>query len=263
MGLECPYGVRIRLDFLVATPTVTKIAPNPDLSSAREYQAATEELRETIAVLVKERQQLRRQRLINLILIGFAISIPFHLALIVYLASVRMAGPPGPGPEEVVVDFAVLSDAELEDLSDGLELDSLDSPEVEESAIFDETTAPEMDTAAVALVTDTDLSGAIPTPGGGAGLGQSDAVGGGMAGGASFFGVTSRGRRFAYIVDISGSMKSNDKFPVAMSELKRSIAALPDYASFVVLLYSNVLKAPPIQSDWLHAASPGSSARLT
>jgi hypothetical protein len=237
-----------------------------DLHSAplidQQNPAGVDDLRRTIVLLVAERRRQRRQRVVNLILIGFAISIPFHLAIIVYLASVRLAGPPSSGPEETIVEFAVLSESELEDLGEQDELESLDVPEIEEMAAFSESISEELDNAAVAMELATDLSGAVPTPGGGAGLGQSDAVGGGMAGGASFFGVSSRGRRFAYIVDISGSMDSNDKFPIAMSELKRSIKALPDYASFVVLLYSNILRTPPMQNNWFKA-NPSSISRVT
>ena len=223
---------------------------------------STDELRRTVALLVEERRRSRRQRFTNLLLIGFAISIPFHLSIIIYLASVRMAGPPSSGPEEMVVEFAVLSESELEDLGEKDELEALDTPEVEELSTFSESLSEDLDTAAVALTVSADLSGAVPTPGGGAGLGQSDAVGGGLAGGASFFGVSSRGRRFAYIVDISGSMNAGDKFPIAMAELKRSIKALPDYASFVVLLYSNILRVPPMQSNWFNA-NPSVIARVT
>ena len=230
-------------------------------SADRQNPVGTDDLRRSISQLVEDRRRHRRQRVVNLILIGFAISIPFHLSIIVYLASVRLAGPPASGPEETIVEFAVLSESELEDLGEEDELESLDVPEIEEMAAFSESIAEELDNAAVAMELTTDLSGAVPTPGGGAGLGQSDAVGGGMAGGASFFGVSSRGRRFAYIVDISGSMDSNDKFPIAMSELKRSIKALPDYASFVVLLYSNILRAPPMQNDWFRA-NPSSISRV-
>ena len=224
-------------------------------------QATIEQLQRTIEELVEERRKSRRQRFWNLILLGTAISLPFHLAIIVYLASVRMAGPPVEAPPEVLIDFSVIADSELEQIGDPLEVESLDAPEVEEENVFSEMMADDLETISAASVTNMDLSGAVPSPGGGAGLGQSDAVGGGMAGGASFFGVTSRGRRFAYIVDVSGSMRSNDKFPAAMAELKRSIAALPDYASFVVLLYSNELRVPPFQNGWLRA-TPGSIVRV-
>lgn len=231
-------------------------------ANGREGSGASEDLRRTIELLVRERRRHRRQRIVNLILIGFAISIPFHLAVIVYLASVRLAGPPSTGPEETVVEFAVLSESELEDLGEQEELESLDVPEIEELSAFSEALTEDLDTAAVAMDLSTDLTGAVPTPGGGAGLGQSDAMGGGLAGGASFFGVSSRGRRFAYIVDISGSMNSDDKFPIAMNELKRSIRALPDYASFVVLLYSNILRTPPMQNTWFRA-NPSSVNRVS
>lgn len=222
--------------------------------------AAAEELRVRIAELVAERQKQRRSRLINLVLIGFAISIPFHLAILIYLASVSF-GNPKVTENEIVVDFAVLTESELENMGDSLELESLDAPEVEEVSQFSEILSDELETTAPAFASDSDLTGSIPTPGGGAGFGADDAVGGGQAGGASFFGVTSRGRRFAYIVDVSGSMDDDNKFPLAMAELKRSIAALPDYASFVVLLYSNRLRTPPFQDAWIRA-NPGSVLRV-
>jgi hypothetical protein len=234
---------------------------NPKPTDAHSYQAAADELQRTIAELVAERRRSRRQRLWNLILLGIAISLPFHIAIIAYLASARMAGKPAEAQQEILIDFSVLTEAEFEEIGDPLEVESLDAPEVEEETVFSEMASDELETISAASVTNLDLSGAVPAPGGGAGLGNSDAVGGGMAGGASFFGVSSRGRRFAYIVDISGSMRSNDKFPVAMAELKRSIAALPDYASFVVLLYSNELRVPPFQTGWLRA-TPGTIVRV-
>lgn len=234
---------------------------SPDPIDPRQYQETADQLQQTIAELVEERRRSRRQRLWNLVLLGFAISLPFHLAIIAYLASIRMAGPPDRGNQEVVIDFAVVSETELDSIGEELEIETLDAPEIEDEQVFSEMLSDELETIAAASVTTSDLSGAMPSPGGGAGLSASDAVGGGMAGGASFFGVTSRGRRFAYIVDISGSMRANDKFPVAMAELKRSIAALPDYASFVVLLYESELRVPPFQKNWLRA-TPGTIVRI-
>ena len=60
--------------------------------------------------------------------------------------------------------------------------------------------------------------------------------GGGFAG-TTFFGTRGTGRRFAFIVDKSGSMNAPGKMERAMRELMRSVGALPDHAQFRVLLF--------------------------
>jgi predicted metal-dependent peptidase len=76
--------------------------------------------------------------------------------------------------------------------------------------------------------------------GGNEGFDGAASMSGGAVGGsaARFFGVEARGSRFAYIVDISGSM--NDQ---RMSALKReviaSIAGLLDHAKFTVVTYNS------------------------
>ena len=81
-------------------------------------------------------------------------------------------------------------------------------------------------------------------------------LGGGGGGGTSFFGISSKGTRFAYIVDISGSMGQNRKMETAMQELRRSIESLPDYSYFYILLFSSEIKQPPMQKGWMRARKP-------
>ena len=88
---------------------------------------------------------------------------------------------------------------------------------------------------------------------GGCGDGSCDATLGGGSAGTSFFGVSSRGSRFAYIVDVSGSMGQQRKIHIAMRELARSISELPDYAYFYVVLFSTNAQQPPMQSGWSRA----------
>lgn len=101
--------------------------------------------------------------------------------------------------------------------------------------------------------------GGIVGPGG---AGQGIGVGSGRGGGGtSFFGVGGRGTRFAFIVDVSGSMQMDDRFVVAMNELKRSIAALPDFTSFYVVLYSDDKRIPDWEESWIRA-SKGNILRM-
>ena len=61
------------------------------------------------------------------------------------------------------------------------------------------------------------------------GEGLGTGLGTGSGAGAEFFGIRARGQRFAYVVDISGSMGQNGRLELALGELVRSLAALPDF----------------------------------
>lgn len=62
--------------------------------------------------------------------------------------------------------------------------------------------------------------------------------GAGGSGSTQFFGIESRGHRFLYIVDVSGSMRGM-KLTRLKSELIKSIDALQEYTSFYVIAYNN------------------------
>jgi Mg-chelatase subunit ChlD len=75
-----------------------------------------------------------------------------------------------------------------------------------------------------------------------------------LAGGTSFFGIGGRGSRFAYIVDVSGSMEQDNRIQTALSELARSISALPDSTQYYVVLYSNGAILPQWDTgNWLRS----------
>ena len=97
----------------------------------------------------------------------------------------------------------------------------------------------------------TGAGGGAGAGGGGSGIG--DGLGGGGGGGTSFFGVASKGSRFAFIVDVSGSMEMDRKIQTAMNELAKSVSALPDYAQYYVLLFSSNIVQPPGQKGWTRA----------
>lgn len=80
-------------------------------------------------------------------------------------------------------------------------------------------------------------------------------------GGTTFFGVSARGRRIGYVVDVSASMESGGRLWLALGELKRSLAGLPDYAWFYVALFSGEVIVPPFQRSWQRAV-PGELSRI-
>jgi von Willebrand factor type A domain len=55
---------------------------------------------------------------------------------------------------------------------------------------------------------------------------------------ASFFGIRARGQFFVYVVDCSGSMIDDDRFPRATIELRRSVMALREPQKFEVIFYN-------------------------
>ena len=78
------------------------------------------------------------------------------------------------------------------------------------------------------------VSGGGDIGGIGGGLG-----GGGGGSGASFFGVEARGNRFAFIVDVSGSMGEGEKMPSLRRELIASVGGMQATAQFLVVPFSS------------------------
>lgn len=68
------------------------------------------------------------------------------------------------------------------------------------------------------------------------GEGLDSALGG--EGGASFFGVEARGSRFAYIVDVSGSM-DNERMAALKHELTASVLAMVEQSHFTIVVYNS------------------------
>jgi len=153
--------------------------------------------------------------------------------------------------QPVSIKFAVIQEAELTQLQE-LQFDDLvpEVPfEIQDTAEQDPALdlAPEISAAELEIA----QSGSVPRLTG-SGSGEGLTLEGGGAG-TTFFGVSSRGTRFAYIVDISGSMSDQGKIEVCMRELARSIEVLPDYASFYVVLFNSEITAPPMQKGWTRA----------
>ncbi len=174
--------------------------------------------------------------------------IHFVLGAVASWWTVRFDGADAGGKEGELVEFAVMTEAELASLSESaLSVESPDVPQPEESALsdlalFDETASAALDQLAAEQV-EIDIevgAGDIGADSGEVGEG----AGAGSFGGASFFGLAAQGTRFAYIVDISASMKDDGKLETTQRELVRSIEALPENGEFLIVLYSD--KAAPL-----------------
>jgi len=192
----------------------------------------------------------RRRFIERATLMGLAISVGIHLIILLMAALITVdfgfADAGGGNLDEV--DFAVLTSADLAMTS---------SPKVEFES-FEVAITPNDSVIEIDLMSDTstdqsvdDLADSIApslNPGGGS-LTSIDATtgsaGAGTGDGASFFGLEAQGRRFAYIVDVSGSMNSMTgdgeltRWELTRAELLRSISGLDENADFYVVLYSS------------------------
>ena len=73
-----------------------------------------------------------------------------------------------------------------------------------------------------------------------------------MIANTSFFGQTAQGQRFAFILDMSGSMQGQ-RWARCTRELGAALAALPPTAEFVLVLFSQGLLEPPGAGGWIPA----------
>ena len=224
------------------------MSANPNQARLREKISR---LRETIRRLEEERELLIRRRRRNLLIVGVALSIVAHVGLMLYLNSLRRAVPSAPGAQPVALTFSVLHDEELTRLQE-TEFEELVPDIPWEYEDVSPAEAQELSAQVSAASLEIAATGAVPALGGSGGGEGGPTLGGGGAG-TSFFGVSSRGTRFAYIVDVSGSMGQKRKLDVCMRELARSIETLPDYAHFYVVLYSSETATPPVQRGWTRA----------
>jgi hypothetical protein len=92
----------------------------------------------------------------------------------------------------------------------------------------------------------------------GGGIGQGQGVGGGGGGGgASFFGVEATGNRFAFVVDVSGSMSVGGKIERLRAELSRSVDAMLQNSHFVIVPFSSGAQPLGGKAGWTEATDRG------
>jgi hypothetical protein len=223
--------------------------PGQQAREIADLRSNVRQLQQAIQVLEDERDEMISRRFRRLLIFGVGISLVLHIGLMVWLSMVRTAGAAGPGAQEVSYEFAIVDEEQLDQMEEAA-FDDLEPEQSEPAQNLDATelepTTPTVDMAVAA-------AGSVPTLGAsGEGTGGEIGLGGG-GGSASFFGVGGKGQRFAFIVDISGSMANDRKFEIAMRELARSIEALPDFAHFHVILFESQTIQPPVQTGWLRA----------
>lgn len=197
-------------------------------------------------------------------LAGVAASVLVHLValLIAAIFTVDLSGSDAGGTAGQTVDFAIMSEAELAEMTDdatrvsATHAPDLAAPSLEDIELSGEQTGGEIDALMQELV-DLDVAGGGGDISSGS-LDDAASGGGGLSGdGASFFGVEAQGNRFAYIVDISTSMNADDKMEQTKRELARSISGLAETAEVVVVLYSSGPVALTGEVEWVRADNRG------
>lgn len=201
---------------------------------------------------------------------GLGISVLFHLLLLIIAAivTVDFGFADVGGGEAGDVDFAILTQADLADLM---------SPEIEYEN-FEVAVTPNEQSIELDLLSDisqdqsvSDLADSIAPSlesGGGSLESINSSTGNAGAGtgeGASFFGLEAQGRRFAYIVDVSGSMGALTgegvvtRWELTRSEIIRSIQSFDQNAEFYIVLYSTNTVSLFGNDKWIRAEKKNKS----
>ncbi len=186
---------------------------------------------------------------VNASLVGLVASISIHFIIALLAAGIVVAVGDGfgtGGPRGVEVGVELLTETELTSLEEAAISGSAPADDA-----LPEFQAPQVDLSG-GVAAGTGASGATSdlegmggaglggSGGGGDGIEDGGGFGGGSGGGggAKFFGVEARGSRFAYIVDVSGSM-AGPKLDALRTELRNSIDGLATNSSYVIVLYSS------------------------
>ncbi len=209
----------------------------------------------------EERPGLWRRRAIRALTVGILGSLLLHALFWILATSIWIGGGSrGTGSNVIQIEMAIAPDVELSNATlEELSLDSMEVPEqapdVVAESLLDEVI--EIDPEALETGTES-LDSSIETGGGDIGEGNG-LDGGGSGGGTSFFGIEAQGNRFAYIVDISGSMAFGGKIQSTAKELTSSINKLNSNARFVVVFYNGQAFPLGARKKWTRAAKSGKS----
>lgn len=178
-------------------------------------------------------------------LFALAVSLFVHLALLLWAALVVWGqAPASAATGDGEVPLAVVAESDLETgILSGLAADVPTLENLREPDLGPPAEGPPTDADSQTLeMTDTgEVTGA----------GDVESIGGGSVfgeGGAQFFGVEARGSRFAYVLDVSGSMQG-ERIAELRGALAASINGLYEHARFVVVPYSNTAE-PLAEGEW-------------
>ena len=207
------------------------------------------------------RRMIERATLIG---VGFSIAVHLVIMLIAALVTVDFGFADAGGNKGDDVDFAVMTSAQLaQTQSPQIQHESFEVAAIETESVRVDLLAETLDDSSVSELADSVAPSLNP---GGGSLTSIDATtgsaGAGTGDGASFFGLEAQGRRFAYIVDISGSMTTLtgdgafSRWDLTRGELIRSVDGLDPQAQFTIVLYSSNAIAVFGDGGWADA-SPG------
>lgn len=192
---------------------------------------------------------------------AFCISLGIHVVMLLIAAiwtmGIAHAGG-STGREAGEIDLAIMSEAELGAIEEAAldagspSIGDLSEADVSPDAL--DANLPSVESAVGAAIGDIadQMSGAGGDIGGVSGLGESGAGGGA----AKFFGVEATGTRFAYIVDVSGSMQG-PKLGAMKIELIESIDALLEHMQFFVSPFSSDAMLIGDKEKWTIASDNG------
>jgi len=196
-----------------------------------------------------------KKKVISFIFVGVLISVLIHLNIGFILSlSMRGGGDSASGGAMTTIQFAIEDSESLSDMPEGEQLQEQEAVQTEATSESMITTQATLTADASTTSLDSSSQSMAPSLAGGGSSGMGGGMGG-SGGGASFFGISSPGSRFCYIVDISGSMRNQDRLASAIAELSRSLKQLPDFARFYILFYSNDVREPSMQKGWNTARS--------
>ncbi len=215
--------------------------------------------RSTVEVLTqfrKEETERCKKRVLSLIFVGLLISILVHINIGFSLSLFLRGGDGNASPGAITtIEFAILDSESFTELPNA---DSNQTQEVAETQATSEAleaTQATLDADDSPTKLQTSTSSMTPSLSGSGSSGMGSGMGGSGGGGTSFFGIASKGTRFCYIVDVSGSMQQNERLSSAIAELTKSLKKLPDFGRFYILFYSSDVQEPATQSGWNTARS--------
>jgi hypothetical protein len=206
--------------------------------------------------------RLRRQ-----VLTAWVASAAIHIIILIIAALITVGGGQAGGasaedPEPI--GLAILSEEELGSLADAAVdhstpsiTEALDDPLAVQVDLLIPETLTAFDQPLDMSQTATELT---------SGLGAGDLSGGslgGAGGTASFFGVEAKGTRFAYIIDISGSMEIGvagtniSRLDVLKRELYGSVAGLTEHARFFIATFSHESYPLGGKLEWTRSTEAG------
>lgn len=194
--------------------------------------------------------------------LGFSLLVHIVITIIAALVTIDFGYADSGGNQGDDVDFALLTDAELAQMQspevsfESFEVAPVPTEALRVDLLSDQSNDDSIDELADSIAPSLNPGGgsltSVDTSTGSAGAGTGD--------GASFFGLEAQGRRFAYIVDISGSMNTLNasgvytRWEQTRAELIRSINGLDSQAQFSIVLYSTNAIAVFGSGNWTEAS---------